>query len=270
MSSSTSNFKSKQIPDLKLPIWREAYSGLDWVALHYAPVYYGLGIPRGDKSAVIVVPGFLATDTYLGEMYHWLKRIGYSPYMSKIGRVNDCFDLMVNRLQTTIERAYRETGKKVHLVGHSMGGMLARAAATQNPDQVASVITLGSPFRGISSHPIVLEVGKLVSKRLQETGKRPDQTKCFTPRCNCRGFRALSSRFPTDKVMASAIYTKQDGVVDWKYCITDDPSANFEVYSTHIGLAFNPFVFQRVGKQLAESRRHEATKLSSLTKPQIA
>ena len=42
--------------------------GLDWLSLRTSPVFYGFGVPRGDGSAVILVPGFLATDVYLWEM----------------------------------------------------------------------------------------------------------------------------------------------------------------------------------------------------------
>jgi pimeloyl-ACP methyl ester carboxylesterase len=48
----------------------------------------------------------------------------------------------------------------VHLIGHSLGGVLVLSAASLRPDIVASVITLGSPFRGIRSHPMVLEMSK--------------------------------------------------------------------------------------------------------------
>lgn len=240
-----------------LPIWREFGMGIDWLSLHYSPDYFGLGLPKGDKSAVILVPGFLADDTYLGEMYYWLKRIGYRPYMSKIGRVVDCFDSLVNRLLKTIEQAYQETGAKVHLVGHSMGGMLARAAATLNPEQVASVITLGSPFRGIRSHPLVLGIGELVRKSIKTQGKRPNQPACFTAQCGCKSMEALNSHFPENKIMNTAIYTKQDGVVDWRACVNDNPATNFEVNSTHVGLAFNPFVYRLIAQRLAQSHAKE-------------
>jgi len=92
------------------------------------------------------VPGFLASDIYLGELYFWLRRMGYHSYMSNIGRNANCFDLQVDKLQKTVEKAYLETGRKVHLIGHSLGGMLSRAAAAERPDRVASVITMGSPF----------------------------------------------------------------------------------------------------------------------------
>ena len=40
-----------------------------------------------------------------------------------------------------------QTGRKVSLVGWSLGGIYARDLALQMPDMVRSVITLGSPFR---------------------------------------------------------------------------------------------------------------------------
>jgi pimeloyl-ACP methyl ester carboxylesterase len=241
----------------KVPLWRELYAGIDWVALRYSPVYYGLGVPRGDGSAVIVVPGFLADDLYLWELNIWLRRMGYKAYMSNIGRNTDCFDTEVNKLQKTIEKAWLETGRKVHLIGHSLGGMLSRAASGQHPERVASVITLGSPFRGIASHPVVLRAGERVRQRINLEGRRPDQPNCFTGRCDCKAFHALegSIRNP-HTVMHTAIYSKTDGVVDWHNCINDDPRLNFEVYSTHMGMAFNPFVYRIIGNRL-----HEAVKL---------
>lgn len=236
-----------------VPIWGELFMGVDWLALHYSPVYCGMGVPRGDGSAVILVPGFLANDNYLWELNCWLGRTGYRAYMSDIGRNADCLDLIVKQLQKTITRAYNDTGRKVHLIGHSLGGLLARAAAQQRPDRVASVITLGSPFQGISSHPIVLRASKIVQSRLKKEGKRPDQPDCFTHTCNCAAVQALRQSLASNKVMQSAIYSKRDGIVDWRNCINLDPTTNFEVISTHGGMAFNPFVYRTIGLRLAEA-----------------
>jgi hypothetical protein len=62
-----------------LPLWREAFLGMDWIALRMSSVYRGIGIPRGDGSAVVVIPGFMGSDQYLGDMNAWLKRIDYRP-----------------------------------------------------------------------------------------------------------------------------------------------------------------------------------------------
>jgi len=230
------------------PLWREAFVGLDWLALRSSPVYYGIGVPRGDGSAVIVVPGFLGTDLYLQEIHSWLRRIGYKPYMSRIGWNAECINTLVDRLSETIAKAQSETRGKVHLVGHSLGGVIARSAAAQRPDRVASVITLGSPFRGIRSHPLVLAAGERVRERIRRQ-KGNNQPDCYTGYCGCPAVSAVQGAFPTS-IAQSAIYTKSDGVVDWSVCLTDDPATNFEVSGTHVGLVFNASVYGLIATRL--------------------
>jgi pimeloyl-ACP methyl ester carboxylesterase len=232
------------------PIWQEAMLGLDWLSLRTAPVFYGFGVPRGDGSAVILVPGFLATDVYLWEMNMWLRRIGYTAFMSKIGWNADCLEVMVERLSQTIDKAAAETGGKVHLIGHSLGGVLSRSAAVRQPEKIASVTTLGSPFRGVASHPLVLATAERVRERIniKNGGAQPD---CYTGFCGCEAVADLQVPFPSS-VRASAIYTKTDGVVDWRYCISDDPATDFEVQGTHIGLAFNHQVYKLIAERLAK------------------
>ncbi len=244
-------FSTEQLP-ARVPLWREGYSGLDWLALRYSPIYYGLGAPRGDGSAVILVPGFMASDLYLTEFRLWLSRIGYRAYMSDIGRNADCLERLTARLERTINKAYAQTGRKVHLVGHSLGGLLSLAASTKWPDRVASVVTMGSPFRGIRSHPLVLAAGESVRQRIELTDKRREG--CFSGSCGCSVTEALKQP-PAPKTPVTAIYTKTDGVVDWRYCVTDNPQDNFEVKGTHIGLAFNPAVYRQVALHLAGKAR---------------
>jgi pimeloyl-ACP methyl ester carboxylesterase len=248
-------FSADLLP-VQTPIYRELLSGVDWLALHYSPVYYGFGVPRGNGSAVVLVPGFLATDTYLAEMKCWLSRIGYKPYLSNIGRNADCLETLVNRLQVTVEKAFQETGGKVHLIGHSLGGVLSRSLAARSPDLIASVITLASPFRGISSHPLVLQASNVVRQRLQFEKKKeePPRPHCMTGWCSCSAGQALHSRLAGD-IMQTAIYTRSDGIVDWRVCVTDRPEDNFEVIGTHIALVFNPFVYRLVGYRLKQATR---------------
>lgn len=249
MSASTSPggfLKDQEVS--QRPLWREAFVGLDWLALRSSPVYYGIGVPRGDGSAVIVVPGFLGTDMYLQEIYSWLRRIGYRPYMSRIGWNAECINTLVDRLSGTISKAQSETGRKVHLIGHSLGGVIARSAAAQRPDRVASVITLGSPFRGIRSHPLVLAAGERVRERIrrQNGNNQPD---CYTGYCGCAAVTAMQSGWPSS-IAESAIYTKSDGVVDWRVCVTENAKTNFEVTGTHVGLVFNAAVYGLIAQRL--------------------
>ncbi|MBC7795264.1 MAG: hypothetical protein H7Z37_00160 [Pyrinomonadaceae bacterium] len=237
-------------PDSKVinrPIWREALWGADYLALKTSTVYYGFGVPRGDKSAVIVVPGFLGTDHYLTELYLWLWRIGYKPFASGIGWNRECLDQLTQRLIKTIEKAYSTTGKPVHLIGHSLGGILSRSAAVQNTEKVASVIALGSPFRGIRSHPLVQFSADRVRDDILK--RNPEKPNCYTGRCDCNAVKALNTDIPAE-TMQTAIYTKTDGIVDWNSCVSVDKSSNFEVTGTHIGLVINPQVYRLIGKRL--------------------
>ncbi|MDX2149848.1 MAG: alpha/beta hydrolase-fold protein [Bryobacteraceae bacterium] len=109
--------------------------------LRLAPIYHGLGSPLGDGSAVVVIPGFLGTDGWMAEIYAWLHRLNYRPCFSGIGLNADCPHILIrSQLTKVLEQARRETGRKVHLIGHSLGGLKALSLAAQRPDAVASVV----------------------------------------------------------------------------------------------------------------------------------
>jgi hypothetical protein len=50
------------------------------------------------------------------------------------------------------------------------------------------------------------------------------------------------------------VYTKNDGIVDWNVCRTGRRANDFEVTGTHIGLVFNPIVYDLVARRLAGNR----------------
>ena len=235
-------------------LWTEALFGAEILILHANPVYYGFGVPQGDGSAVVVIPGFLGTDLYLTELHSWLRRIGYHPYFSGIGINAECPNLLIQRrLNQTIDQALRETGRRIHLIGHSLGGVIARSAAGQRSKDVASVITLAAPIRGTVANRAVLHAAEAVRLRiLEEHGKGvlPD---CYTGRCTCNFLGSLRRKVP-DVTMETAIYTPQDGIVDWRYCMTLDPQKDFEVPGTHIGMAFNPAAYAVIARRLAKAR----------------
>ena len=237
-----------------ISIWKEALFAADILLLHASPVYYGLGIPHGDGSAVILVPGFLGTDAYLTQLHTWLGRIGYRPYFSGIGINAECPNILIQqRLNACIEKALRDTGRKLHLVGHSLGGILARSVAAQRPKDIASVISLASPFRGTVAHRTVLQAAEAVRRHiLKEHGEQVLPT-CYTGRCTCNFLDSLRRNVPSS-VLQTAIYTRNDGIVDWHYCLTGDPNTDFEVPGTHIGLSFNSSAYTVIANRLAEAR----------------
>jgi pimeloyl-ACP methyl ester carboxylesterase len=241
-----------------VPIWREALVGLDWLSLRGSPLRYGRGVPRGDGSAVVVIPGFLFSDWYLFELRRWLTRIGYRAEPSRIGRNADCPEVLGGRLLDTVERVRAATARRVHLVGHSLGGTLARSLAARRPELIASVTTLGSPFRGIRAHPLVLRASKRVHAEV--IGRRGATTRegCFTGYCPCDAVAGLQLPFPTS-VSQRAVYTRRDGIVDWRSCVNDDPRTDVEVTGTHLGLVVNPAVYRLLAAHLADARREAVT-----------
>ena len=235
--------------------WTEALFAAEILLLHATPVYYGFGVPHGDGSAVVIIPGFLGTDLYLMELHGWLSRIGYRPYFSGIGINADCPNLLIERhLNETLKKALDETKRKVHLIGHSLGGVLARSVAGGRPKNIASVITLAAPIRGTIANQTVLHAAEAIRKRIQLEHGRKVLPGCYTGRCTCDFINSLRRDLPSS-MLQTAIYTRHDGIVDWRYCMTKDPEVDFEVPGTHIGMAFNPAAYTIVAERLAMTHK---------------
>lgn len=132
--------------DLAPPGWHR----LREVAWHLPRLLAGLGPlgPRGpeDGPPALVIPGFLATDRTTMDLRRALARAGWRahPWLlgMNLGAKSDTLHLLEKRLN-----AVRE-GRKVLLVGWSLGGMFARQLAHRCPRKVRAVVTLGSPFSG--------------------------------------------------------------------------------------------------------------------------
>ncbi len=237
-----------------VPIWKEALFAADLLLLHSSPVYYGLGVPRGDGSAVVLIPGFLGTDAYLSQLHTWLQRIGYMPFFSGIGINADCPNVLIEyELSKNIERALKTTRRKIHVIGHSLGGIIARSVAAQRSDDIASVITLASPFRGTVAHRTILKAAEAVRKRIIRERGANVLPSCYTGKCTCNFLESLRQQLPPT-VHETAIYTRSDGIVDWHYCMTGNDEDDFEVPGTHIGLAFNSSVYTIIARRLAAAR----------------
>jgi pimeloyl-ACP methyl ester carboxylesterase len=252
--SSGSPIRTRDHLAAEVPILNEALFALDLVLLHAAPLYYGVGVPRGDGSAVVLIPAFLCPDVYLTPLHQWLSRIGYTPVFSGIGFNTECPNLLItHQLNRTIDQAIAKSGRKLHLIGHSLGGVIARSIASQRPNDIASVITLGAPFRGTVAHAGILHAAAMVRKRILAKHGPAVLPSCYTARCTCDFLESLNCVMPAP-VLQTAIFTESDGVVDWRYCKTDCAAADFSVSGTHVGLAFNPSAYSVIAKRLEEAR----------------
>ena len=91
----------------------------------------------------------------------------------------------------------------------------------------------------------------MVRRRILSKHGRDVLPDCYTGHCSCAFLDSLRHSMPAS-VAETAVYSESDGVVDWHYCKTDRPDADFEVSGTHIGLVFNPSVYSIIAERLAQ------------------
>jgi pimeloyl-ACP methyl ester carboxylesterase len=104
--------------------------------------------PRGDGHPVLVLPGLVASDTSTGPLRSFLRNRGYAVSGWRQGRNLGLRDGVQHAMTDLVHELNDFHGRKVSLVGWSLGGLYARQLAKMMPDRVRSVITLGSPFAG--------------------------------------------------------------------------------------------------------------------------
>lgn len=224
--------------DRRLPLWREAFAGVDWWELHFSETYAGVGVPRGSGEPVVLVPGFMARDASMLELKCWLERMGYDAHYSDVGRISGCPEELAERLSVRVGEVFDATRKAVTIIGHSLGGCLARRAAMTRPEHVRHVINLASPVHGARVHPAVLALGDTPGD------------------CDDDCYRHLQAPLPPG-VSETCIFTKLDGIVDWRTCTRSTRSINIEVRSTHVGMVWNVQVFREIARTLAALTERE-------------
>jgi len=163
---------------------------------------------------------------------------------------------MTGRLREVVAAAGAAGGSPVHLIGHSMGGLLARAAAVLDPERVASVTTLGAPYRGLRMHP-ALRATAMVVRALTHARRGPGVRRgCLTLACDCDAVRALATPV-SPAVPHLAIVTRHDGLSDWRYGTDPDRARVVEVTASHLGLVWNPTAYRAIAHHLAAARPAE-------------
>ncbi len=236
-------------PPVFPPLWREGRTGLELAALLRDPVIRGHGLPAGDGRGVLLIPGFLAGDGSLGVMTAWLRRAGWRTKSAGTRANIDCSGDSLAKLHDRLEGLAERTGGPVAVIGQSRGGSLARALAVRRPDLVSGVIALGSPqVDPFAVHPLVLLQVRAVSALGSLGVPGLFRQACLDGAC-CAEFRdGLARRMPGGVGYVS-VYSRTDGVVDWRSCL--DPDAeHVEVDASHIGMAVNPGVYRAVANAL--------------------
>ena len=194
--------------------------------------------PRGDGHPVLVLPGLVASDTSTRPLRSFLKGRGYAVSGWRQGRNLGLRDGVQHAMQDLVHELSDTHGRKVSLVGWSLGGVYARQLAKMMPKRVRSVITLGSPF---AAHPKATNAWRVYE---MASGQRADHPE---PRFG-------GSLADTPPVPTTAIFSRTDGICAWQGCM-EKPSAwseNIEVESSHCGMGHHPAVVYAVAERLAQ------------------
>jgi triacylglycerol lipase len=228
-------------------MWLEGRLASEYVTLIRDPVYYGRGVPHGDGRPVLLIPGFLAGDQTLLTMQAWLRRLGYKPELSGIRFNVRHSDVTVEAVLQRLYAHHRRTKQKVAIVGHSRGGLLAKVIADRNPELVSQVIALGSPLNeALDIHPLTMAA--------VHAARIYNRLRYWTLADTEADFMEQLAGPPS--VPVTSIYTRSDGVVNWKACIRPDVKT-IEVKGSHGGLGVNAEVYHH----LAHLLPHQGTAL---------
>lgn len=234
VTGNAENYSAPSLPWLLLEPQRAFWEGLSLL-----PALPALaGAPRGDGHPVMVLPGFMADDYSTIALREFLSGRGYAVEGWGFGRNLGPRDHLAERLEERIGEIHARSGRRVSLVGWSLGGVYAREIAKWAPRDVRSVVTLGSPFGNIAA-------GTNVTRMLDWL--RPSEPMHWDP-----GMVAALSQPPA--LPSTAIYSRTDGVAHWRACCEPptDHTENIEVPGSHCGLGFNPLVFLAVADRLAQ------------------
>jgi pimeloyl-ACP methyl ester carboxylesterase len=236
------------------PLWREARIGLEAAALVRDPIFRGDGMADGRGRPVLLIPGFLAGDGSLSMMAGWLKRAGYRPSRAGIVANVNCAGVLLPRLEERLERLVDLQGKCAAVVGQSRGGTLAKVLAKRRPDLVAGVVGLGAPqLEPLAVHPLVRLQVEAVSRLGSLGAPGLFKRSCLDGEC-CSSFWEDLAAPLADGVPLVSVYSKTDGVVDWRSCLDPHATELVEIRASHCGMAVSRAAWRALAAALESFR----------------
>jgi pimeloyl-ACP methyl ester carboxylesterase len=226
------------IRQTKFNFWRlaEPRAVIEWQSF-YAMRPLLKRLPKGDGHPVIVFPGFVSSDNATKPLRNLLTDLGYQTHGWGLG-MNVLFGHEVEEEMIALVREVAEkTGKKVSLVGWSLGGLYAREVAKVCAEHVRSVISLGSPISGKPEHSHAHGLFKAFNGEPSDI----DYTRYFQ----------LQHAPP---VPTTSIFSHSDGVVAWEGSLQKetDTTESIVVPASHLGMGVNPLVMFLLADRLAQ------------------
>ena len=159
-----------------------------------------------------------------------LSAAGWSVETAAVGRNSGPAYVGVDAAVDDLVRMHRSSGQPVTIVGHSRGGQFARVLAVRYRSMVRQVIAVGSPL--LVKYPQFAPVK--VPAELLDRGWRAGAFGQVHPDRELAVDQDRLAPFPDDVDFVS-IYSRSDGIVDWRACI-EDAAVPIEVTASHRGL----------------------------------
>ena len=206
-------------------------------------------MPRTDDP-VLLVPGFMAGDGSLGLMRRALVQQGFRAYRSQIHANVGCTLDAAAQLEVRLESIAQRRGSRVRIVGHSLGGMLARGVAARRPDLVSGLVTLGSPVLAPGAHHVSLAASVALLVRLSRAGVPGLMSQdCVAGACARQSFDEGRAPLPDGRRLhrrstAGATASSTGGRASTR------PRRAVEVRASHVGMAVDPRVIAEVVRGL--------------------
>lgn len=204
--------------------------------------------PTGDGEPVLVLPGFGAGDGSTALLRGYLRVLGYAAHGWGLGLNRGDVPSLIPRVIERADGVAQREGRPVRVVGWSLGGVLGRETAREQPELVDRIVTLGTPVVGGPKYTLAGAAYRSRGVDLDEIERQVEERE------------AVPIRRPI-----TAIYSRNDGVVAWKACIDrHSPEVeHVEVESTHAGLGFSATVYEIVGDRLARQAGPAPTRASA-------
>jgi pimeloyl-ACP methyl ester carboxylesterase len=201
--------------------------------------------PRGDGHPVLLVPGFVASDATLVGLRLFLRSRGYEVETWGLGQNTGFQRKFTQALEQKLRYMHHRHGRKVSVVGWSLGGVYAFYAAHSAPECVRSVASLGGPMRvAVNTDQVPLLVKALYRYFAHPMG----------PVAHVSNVRAKLLESPPP-VPSVCIFSSTDGIVPPDAARIDASGReheNIRVPGSHLGLGFNAAVMWVLADRLAQ------------------
>jgi pimeloyl-ACP methyl ester carboxylesterase len=230
---------------------RGIYTLLEWrvlLELGSLPVSWPWlrSTPKGDGHPVLLLPGFGAGDATLGPLAAFLRSRGYAVETWGFGQNRGFNRKFVTALEQKLRYMHHCAGRKVSIIGHSLGGVFAYDLAHRAPECVRAVFSLGSPMR-LDRDRVEAPLGVKV---LYRWIAHPMGPVAHMAMARAQLLKVAPS------MPSGCIYSATDGVVPAHAAVIDCGSAqheNLPVPGSHLGLGINPLVLWMLADRLSQA-----------------